>query len=435
MRPIPLVQFNRVNQPTIVWTPTTFADLEGKFEQDLEEMIASNLNTLGINELARTDFKYQVLRQCQLPREFSSTIRPDLIVVREDGELFVIEVKVGTNTELFNRKAIGQVIEYASAISQLSESKIANMLDRDNMGLNLGELFDYWFITPEHKSHYRVQNSRQFLRNVEIGNINLLIVSDILPSGAYNWIDEWSTQSHLPFKFSAIEVKPFVNSHDESILLVPQTKIETVIISRSVVEVKQLDGQVTVNIQYPSIRHIEQNQKSIINKQAEPLSLGDLFDFIMQAAQIKLGGDISKKYKAKHDIQKRDDFEQIVFTSKLKHVAALRIYLSDEKPIGWLAWIEYGRETVDPNDRVPLMFEIFRKNSNHRYDLTFDTGANARYRGMGVSSSTSEAIAENASTLSSYFQEPIIDSHALRDELSEIYVQFIKAMIEVLDLC
>ena len=52
-----------------------------------------------------------------------STIKPDLVVILEAGELFIIKVKVGTNAELFVRKAIGKVIEYIFTISQLSEAK------------------------------------------------------------------------------------------------------------------------------------------------------------------------------------------------------------------------------------------------------------------------------------------------------------------------
>ena len=52
MTPLPLVQFNSANQRVKPWTPTTFAALEGKIERDLEGMIACDLATLGIEELA-----------------------------------------------------------------------------------------------------------------------------------------------------------------------------------------------------------------------------------------------------------------------------------------------------------------------------------------------------------------------------------------------
>jgi len=431
--PLPLVQFNNANQRIKQWTPTTFAALEGKIERDLEGMIACDLATLGIEELARTDRKYQVLRQCQLPRQMASTIKPDILVIREDGELFVIEVKVGTNAELFDRKAIGQVIEYASAISQLSEAELANMLDLENKGLNLGELFDHWFMTPKYTTPYRVQNARKLVNNIVSGNINLFIVSDVLPSGAYNWIDGWSTQSHVPFNFSAIEVTPFVNDHDASLLLVPQTKIETAIISRTVVEVKQVGEQVAVKILPTSVDQIEQNQKKTHKRQNQPTILGEMLNSISQNAISLLNERSERTYKSSHIIHKRDDFEQIVFDGKDCYLVALRIYLRGEYPIGWLAWVESSTERIDYHDQVPAIFESFMISTGNKYQVSFDTGPNISCRGMGVSSLPPNNLISSAKILTSHFKEDICDTPALRDELSKIYAMLIEAMIKVIE--
>ena len=129
MRPLPIIQFNNSNQP-IAWNATSFTEL-GKKEKDLEEYIANNLATLGLEELANPGHQYKALQQCSLPRNGNSTIYPDIIIIRDDGELFIIEVKLGNNREVFSREAVGQILEYASALSTLDKTELALMLNQD----------------------------------------------------------------------------------------------------------------------------------------------------------------------------------------------------------------------------------------------------------------------------------------------------------------
>jgi hypothetical protein len=252
LRPLPIIQFSSSNEP-IAWNATSFTKM-GKKEKDLEDHIASNLVTLGLEEIANPAYQYKAFQQCSLPRNGNSTIYPDIIVIREDGELFIIEVKLADNKDVFSREAVGQIFEYASALSALDKTELALMLNQDKQPSSIGELFDHWF---KGKNTFRNDPAQSLLRNIERSKINLLLVCDRLPSGVYDWIDDLTTASHLPFDFSAVEVTPFKASSGDSIMLIPQLKIETTIISRTVVEVKQAGGQVEVNVQPSSAEEIQ----------------------------------------------------------------------------------------------------------------------------------------------------------------------------------
>ena len=256
MNPLPIIQFKGTNDP-ISWHPTNFKKLN-RSEDDLETYIASNLATLGLEELVKTNYQYKVIRQPPLPRRNNSTVYPDIVVVREDGELFIIEVKLGSNQDMSNRKAIGQILDYASALSALNKSELASMLNKENLHnneLSLGVLFDHWF--KESKNIFRTDRCQTFLKNISQSKINLLLVCDQLPSGVYDFVDDLTTESHLPFSFSAVEVTPFKTPKSDSIMLIPQLKIETTIISRTVVEIKQVGEQVNVNVQPSSAEEIK----------------------------------------------------------------------------------------------------------------------------------------------------------------------------------
>jgi hypothetical protein len=429
MRPLPIIQFNEAGDP-LVWTAATFKEALGdgdvshthmrkQFEGKFEQLIHNNLSVLGIYELSDKRFKYKSFLQCPLPRRNGSAIQPDIIVIREDGELFIIEVKLEYNTELFNRKAIGQVIEYASAVSALTEVELTNMLNSTNDDFSLGELFDHWF-GPS--SPYRIQNRINLVNNIAAGKINMLIVSDILPSGAYDWINDWTSKSHLPFNFSAIEVTPFKNSQNNSILLIPQTKVKTEIISRTVVELKQQDGNIKAEITINSAAEIEQNQKRITS---EKIIFIDTLNELIKQTQIKT------KTQIKYTIKRRSsNQEQIVFI-KNKYVSALRLYLNEDgKIIDWLVWIEYGSPHIDPDDKVLDAIALVKADFDN-YKINFDKGPNTEYRGAGISSQHSLMSTTNPNTLGQTDQPVIEDTEALRDELSTLYAAFIKAHLAI----
>jgi len=338
LRPLPIIQFTRSNEP-IAWNATSFTKL-GKKEKDLEEYIANNLATLGLYELARSNLRYQVLRQCQLPRKIGSPIKPDIVVVREDGELFIIEVKLSKNQELFNRKAIGQIMEYASAISDLDKDTLAYMLNEKGETRSLGELFDYWFEKSVQANAFRKDPAQALISNIESGRINLLIASDLLPSGAYDYIDELTTKSLLPFNFSAVEVTPFKSSESDLIMLVPQLKIETVIISRTVVDVKQSTGSEVTSINISSVDDNESSSSSSRpSASTSKLTYGTFLTNISQES--------TNKWK----INRRVGLWDQMYRTVGDHTCILRIFLTDEKPV-MAIFIEYKRKSYDPSDRI-----------------------------------------------------------------------------------
>ena len=254
---IPIIELSYSGE-SANWVATTFKELK-KSESEFENMLANenNLACFGIPELVDKRYKYKIFQQCILPRQNASNIRPDIIILREDGEVFIIEVKLGSNRELFDRRAIGQIIEYASAISELTDNDLAKMFGK-NTSKSLGELFDEWF----QESSYSVQNRMNLVENISTGKINLVIVSDFVPSGSYDWIDEWSTKSHLPFNFSAIQITPYQKIGESGLLLIPQEKIKTAIISRTVVEVREKSDVSVPEISISSAEEINQNTNS-----------------------------------------------------------------------------------------------------------------------------------------------------------------------------
>jgi hypothetical protein len=338
LRPLPIIQFNTSNEP-ITWSATSFKEL-GKAEVDLEEYIANNLATLGLDELARSTYRYQVLRQCQLPRKIGSPIKPDIVVVREDGELFIIEVKLGSNQELFNRKAIGQIMEYASAISDLDKDTLAYMLNDKGQTKTLGELFDHWFAKSVQTHAFRMDPAQALISNIESGKINLLIASDILPSGAYDYIDDLTTKSLLPFNFSAVEITPFKSLNSDLIMLIPQLRIETVIMSRTVVEVKQKAENKSTSI---NISSVDENEAPIssnrTSKSVKKLTYGTFLT--------NLSRESSYKWKINRRVGQFDQMYRTVGN----HHCILRIFLGTESP-KMAIFIEYNRKTPDPLDRI-----------------------------------------------------------------------------------
>jgi len=224
------------------WFPTTLPRL-GKHEDFLEERLAENPELLGISS-RRTGIQgpYVVFRQLPLPTPSEREIYPDIVLLTASGHLVVVEVKLGTNTELRNRAVIAQIVDYASSFASLDDSQLVAIFNEGS-----DQPVDNWHVLIEREfpDDSNVEDlSRTIRGRIVAGEISLVIACDHIPPGVEDMVRSVSSQAGLAFDLDLVEVRPFVTEETESaeILFAPTSRLTTEIVSRTSVTVTYRQG-------------------------------------------------------------------------------------------------------------------------------------------------------------------------------------------------
>jgi hypothetical protein len=224
------------------WFPTTLPRL-GKHEDFLEERLAENPELLGISS-RRTGIHgpYAVFRQLPLRTPSEREIYPDIVLLTASGHLVVVEVKLGTNTELRNRAVIAQIVDYASSFASLDDSQLVAIFNEGS-----DQPVDNWHVLVEREfpDDSNVEDLSRTLRGrIVSGEISLVIACDHIPPGVEDMVRSVSSQAGLAFDLDLVEVRPFVTEETESaeILFAPTSRLTTEIVSRTSVTVTYRQG-------------------------------------------------------------------------------------------------------------------------------------------------------------------------------------------------
>ena len=199
------------------------------------------------------------IRQVQLPKG-----RPDILFASDTGHLLVVEVKLHDNSDLKGRKVLAQVIDYAATLAGLTDGELHAALSKGHRKTDgLAELYASWF--PDLADP--ASAAQRFSRRVRAGDVHLVLACDRLPPGIFDWAEQTARLSALPFEFRAVEVTPHVPKNadgSDRVLFVPTTRVEALVVSRTVVEVHQPvgDAPVPIKIAPPRAEEVEQAVKS-----------------------------------------------------------------------------------------------------------------------------------------------------------------------------
>ena len=258
MRPSTIVKTNS-NGEIETWTATTL-DQIGKSEEYFEDIIEASPELLGLKS-RRTGVHgpYKVFRQLSLRTPSGRTIFPDIVVLTASGHVIISELKKGSNAELYDRKVIAQIIDYASSFSALSEDQVVEMFSPQPNGFSWIQLIESFF--PNEESLEELAS--ELLNRIQSGKLNLSIACDKIPPVLPSIVAGIVSQSSLGFELDLVEVTPFIRNQDEinEIIFVPTPRLSTEIVSTTKVEViyKHGDQPPSLIVKVEPVDEIEEN--------------------------------------------------------------------------------------------------------------------------------------------------------------------------------
>ena len=187
----------------------------GQNEEYLEAVIASHPELLELPaQLDGTHEPYVVIRQQQLRNALQATIIPDLLVFTASGHNVLVEVKLGDNPDLRNRRVVGQIIDYASAFSSFDDQGLLTTFRDDTCSdaATWEELVEKWF--PQHE--YPNQLAGKFVERFQKGEVSLIVACDVAPTGLARQLAGVVRQNVMPFALALVEIVPYVSENAES---------------------------------------------------------------------------------------------------------------------------------------------------------------------------------------------------------------------------
>ncbi len=109
------------------WSPTTLSEI-GRNEAFLRDAIAECPDLLGLDGME--SFVGGIgpavsMSERRLTATDGASARPDVMLLTQRGELYLIEVKLSSNDDLRRRRAIAQTLDYAAILARADESHLA----------------------------------------------------------------------------------------------------------------------------------------------------------------------------------------------------------------------------------------------------------------------------------------------------------------------
>jgi hypothetical protein len=261
--PNPTIIATRADDSTAALSPTTLRKL-GRDESFLEELITKHPELLEL-DAARPDlrFPYVIFRQQDIINAMDRTIIPDILLFTASGHAIIVEVKLGDNPELRDRKALAQVIDYAAAFIDRTEDELVSIFSSRAIRHNSwDELIASLF--PEEVQIEPLASS--ILRRLQQGEVDLIIACDHAPFGLSKLLSGISRQSALPYALRLVEITPYVDSSKNgNPIFVSRVQLRTDIISRTAVTVRYEEGSVdrpSVQVETTSVDDIEEHMKA-----------------------------------------------------------------------------------------------------------------------------------------------------------------------------
>lgn len=225
-----------------ILSQTSFRQL-GKSEADLEAVLAANPALMGLSSRhIGISGKRVAFKQLQLPTGRDSVIKPDIVFLTEAGHVVVVEVKLSDNPELTSRAVVSQVLDYASALSRLTDVELARLFAP--LDSAPGASFHAVVATMFPDTQDVDDLADEFLERIRQAQLHLVIACDGAPRGLLEHVRGVASQAALgEFELSVVEVVPFVSNKDRSkVLLQPATRMQTEIVARTSISLTMNEG-------------------------------------------------------------------------------------------------------------------------------------------------------------------------------------------------
>ncbi|PMM84843.1 hypothetical protein [Vibrio breoganii] len=168
--------------------------------------------------------------------------RVDCIYVTPSGRLVIVETKLYRNPQS-RREVIGQILDYAKDLMNLSYDDLDTKVCAVNGGLSL---FDMVRASGHEVLEAAFIDSVQ--RNLSKGRVLLLVVGDGIREGAFEIKDFLNSNASMEFSFGMVEMQIF-HMPDEQLLVNPQVMHKTEITERRVISINQVSHEVTEKLE------------------------------------------------------------------------------------------------------------------------------------------------------------------------------------------
>lgn len=168
--------------------------------------------------------------------------RVDCIYVTPSGRLVIAETKLYRNPQS-RREVIGQILDYAKDLMNLSYDELDTKVCAVNGGLSL---FDMVRAGGHEVLEAAFIDTVQ--RNLSKGRFLLLVVGDGIREGAFEIKDFLNSNASMEFSFAMVEMQIF-HMPDEQLLVNPQVMHKTEITERRVISINQVSHEVTEKLE------------------------------------------------------------------------------------------------------------------------------------------------------------------------------------------
>lgn len=204
-------------------------------EQFLDDLLFENPDLLPLSEIDPA---------CEFPvpicTELSTPAGPfDILFVTPKGKIIIVENKLWRNPEA-RRKVIGQILDYASALSNWTYEDLQREVSR-RLGKKGNCLYEII------KSYAPDTDEAEFVDGVSLclkqGSFILLICGDGIRQNTSNIAEFLDRNTTLDFNFGLIEIGIYENDANER-LIIPQVLAKTETIKRQII---QLPPGVTID--------------------------------------------------------------------------------------------------------------------------------------------------------------------------------------------
>ncbi len=210
--------------------------------------------------------------------------------------------------------------------------------------------------------------AQTLLRRVRAGEIHLVLACDRMPPGISDWIDRVSRQSSLPYEFRVVEIVPHVRKGSTSpVILVPNLRLETHVVSRTVVEIRRSDQtqDVQVLVQTPDAAEVAAQLEVAKNRgrklgSRKPVHHGALLERLLDEVRTRLCDlgvaearwTVNRKFEG--DTTRHEQFH--THWREAAHLTVLRLTLDPLDPdrVRPAVFIEYSRDHPDPDLALSL---------------------------------------------------------------------------------
>lgn len=217
--------------------PITIDDINEN-EAFLENVIINDISILNIENRDTGIYgPYKIFTQIVIDSPQGRKNRTDIVIFSASGHVIIVEVKLYKNPELRDRRVISQIVDYASCFTNIKENDLIKIFGSNHETWE--ECIQEYFPDEEEAGDL----ARKIYERLLSGEVTLIIACDKAPIGLTETIEGIVKQSAFAFKLQLIEIVPYRNDSNKDIVFFPNVRLETEIVSRSVVKVIYSEGE------------------------------------------------------------------------------------------------------------------------------------------------------------------------------------------------